>query len=148
MASLAVRITQTMAFSLRQLKASGVFFRSGSTGTPSALAYPEPGLSYGMWDTRCAASRNKKRERREETLMTRAFDELLDFVTSSPTLEQIIHFKHSPETLERVAYLRGVEEMGQLTEQETYELMEFEKAAYFMEQLKIRAERRQKLTQS
>lgn len=74
--------------------------------------------------------------------MTRAFDELLDFVTSSPTLEQIIHFQHSPETLERVAYLRSVEESGNLTEQETYELVEFEKAAYFMEQLKVRAERR------
>lgn len=74
--------------------------------------------------------------------MTQAFDEVLDFVTSSPTLRQIINFQHSPETLARVAYLRGTGEMDGLAENELFELKEFEKADYFMRQLKIRAQRR------
>lgn len=74
--------------------------------------------------------------------MSNAYDEILDFVTSAPTLEQIVQFQHSAETLERVAYLHEGAANGTLTEEEEDELREFEKAAYFIEQLKIRARRR------
>jgi len=74
--------------------------------------------------------------------MNQAFDEVLDFVTSSPKLQEILEFQHSPETLARVAYLRGTGEMDGLNENELFELKEFEKADYFMRQLKLRAQRR------
>lgn len=74
--------------------------------------------------------------------MNTAYDELLDFVTSAPTLEQIIDFQHSPATLERVAYLTTGEFAGTLTPEERDELREFHKAAEFVQQLKIRAQRR------
>ncbi len=71
-----------------------------------------------------------------------AIDEILDFVTSAPTLEQIVDFEHNETTMERVAYLRQSEEDGALSEDEEAELREFEGAAEFMNQLKIRAKRR------
>lgn len=74
--------------------------------------------------------------------MNMAYDEILDFVTSAPTLEQISAFEHSPATLERVAYLMTAEANGEITSEEKDELREFQKAAYFVEQLKIRAQRR------
>jgi hypothetical protein len=74
--------------------------------------------------------------------MINAYEEILDFVTSAPTLEQIIDFEHSPATLERVTYLTEHEALSNVTRKERYELREFRKAAYFVEQLKIRARRR------
>ena len=71
-----------------------------------------------------------------------AYDEILDFVTSAPTLDQIIAYQHSGATLERVNYLRDAEEEDSLTEEEREELLEFLRASEFMEQLKIRAKRR------
>ena len=74
--------------------------------------------------------------------MYSAYDEILDFVTSAPALEEILAFKHSPTTLERVIYLERAEADGTINEAEKLELREFEKAAYFIEQLKLRAARR------
>ena len=74
--------------------------------------------------------------------MHSAYDEILDFVTSSPTLEEIIAFQHSTETLDRVSYLRHMDAGGTGTQEEKHELREFEKAAYFIDQLKVRAQRR------
>jgi len=71
-----------------------------------------------------------------------AYDEILDFVTSAPKLEQIIAYEHSNETIERVEYLKQAEEQGALTEDEQDELQEFRRASDFMEQLKLRARRR------
>jgi hypothetical protein len=53
-----------------------------------------------------------------------------------------VAFEHSPGTLERVAYLITVEAAGEITPEEKDELREFQKAAYFIDQLKIRAGRR------
>jgi hypothetical protein len=78
----------------------------------------------------------------EGTTMNLAYEELLDFMTSGPTLEQIIKFEHSPATLERVAYLMTAESTGEIKPEEKEELREFQKAAYFVDQLKIRAQRR------
>lgn len=74
--------------------------------------------------------------------MQRAIDEILDFVTSSPTLDEIVNFTYSDETLERVTYLSEQESNDALTIEEQDELREFKRAAYVMEQLKIRAQRR------
>jgi hypothetical protein len=55
---------------------------------------------------------------------------------------QIVNFTHSFPTQERVTYLLTAEEGGTITHEEAHELREFQKAAYFVEQLKIRAQRR------
>ncbi len=74
--------------------------------------------------------------------MNRAIDEILDFVTTAPTLEQIVEFAYSNETVERVTYLNERQNEGELTREEQDELREFDRAAHVMEQLKIRARRR------
>lgn len=74
--------------------------------------------------------------------MFRAYDEILDFVISAPTLEQIVAFQHSDETIARVRYLESAEHSERISHEEAEELREFRKSAYFIEQLKIRAQRR------
>ncbi len=74
--------------------------------------------------------------------MHRAIDEILDFVTSSPTLNEISNFNYSDDTIERVNYLTARETEASLTSEEIDELREFQHAAHVMEQLKIRAKRR------
>lgn len=74
--------------------------------------------------------------------MQTAYEEILDFVTSAPTLRQIIEFTHSEATRERVDFLMAEDESGFLMPNEREELREFQKAVYFIDQLKIRALRR------
>ena len=74
--------------------------------------------------------------------MQTAYEEILDFVTSAPTLRQIVEFTHSEATRERVKFLLSEEESGFLMPSEREELREFQKAVYFIDQLKIRAKRR------
>lgn len=74
--------------------------------------------------------------------MHRAIDEILDFVTSSPTLNEIVSFAYSDETLERVTYLNERDSDGTISPEEADELREFQRAAHVMEQLKVRAQRR------
>ena len=74
--------------------------------------------------------------------MQHAIDEILDFVTSSPSLEEIVSFNYSDSTLERVSYLSEQDAVSALTPDEQAELREFKHAAYVMEQLKLRAQRR------
>ena len=74
--------------------------------------------------------------------MQTAYEEILDFVTSAPTLRQIIEFTHSEATRERVDFLMLEDESGFLMPAEREELREFQKAVYFIDQLKIRAQRR------
>ena len=80
--------------------------------------------------------------------MQTAYEEILDFVTSAPTLRQIVEFSHSEATRERVDFLLLEEESGFLMPAEREELREFHKAVYFIDQLKIRAMRRLENTQS
>lgn len=74
--------------------------------------------------------------------MQHAYDEILDFVTSGPSLEQIVDFTYSVATLERLAYLLDHEALGFLSDDEREELVEFRKCDVFMDQLRIRAQRR------
>ena len=53
-----------------------------------------------------------------------AYDEVLDFITSTPTLEQIINFEHSPKTVERVNYLLQCVDDETITDAEREELRE------------------------
>lgn len=74
--------------------------------------------------------------------MTAAYDELLDFVTSAPTLEEILEFSHSKATLDRVDYLLDAAEAETITGKENTELKEFLRANDVMEALKVRARKR------
>lgn len=71
-----------------------------------------------------------------------AFDELLDFITSGPTLEEIIDFSLSEKTAARVTYLLEAQDSGKLSPDEKSELEEFARAEHFIEMLKVRAQRR------
>jgi len=72
----------------------------------------------------------------------KAYDEYLEFLTSGPTLEEIIDFKPSQETRERAQYLFHIHNSEDLTQEERIELAEYAKAVYFMEMIKIRARRK------
>lgn len=72
----------------------------------------------------------------------RAYDEYVQFVTSAPSLEQIITFRPSQTTKARVRYLQQVGRSGQLTQAERSELEEFTRADRLLHDLKIRARRR------
>lgn len=74
--------------------------------------------------------------------MSTAYEEILDFITSQPTLEAIVNFEHSEKTVQRVRYLEQQANDDKATSEELTELREFDRANEFMEQLKVRAIRR------
>jgi hypothetical protein len=67
------------------------------------------------------------------------YDEVLEFLTSAPTPEQIIAFRPSEAIQERVRYLLDMNRNGTLTAEEQVELDEFEQVEHFMRRLKIHA---------
>ncbi|MBI5667266.1 MAG: hypothetical protein HZC41_04595 [Chloroflexi bacterium] len=73
-------------------------------------------------------------------------DEIYDFLTSQPTPQQIIAFRPSEESQERMSYLLEANRNGTLTEAETAELDEYMNIEHFMRMLKAKA--RQRLMQS
>jgi hypothetical protein len=72
----------------------------------------------------------------------RAHDEVVKFLTSGPTLTQIIDFEPSKNTRRRIAELEEHGETQQLTPDEAFELREFNRALSFIQRLKQRAMRR------
>jgi hypothetical protein len=74
------------------------------------------------------------------------FAEIIDFLASTPTPEQIIAFKPSDQLEQRLTYLLTQRGREALTAEEQRELDEFLRMNHFMNMLKIRA--RQKLTES
>jgi hypothetical protein len=74
--------------------------------------------------------------------MMKAYDEYLEFLTSSPSLEEIVNFEPAPDTKERAQHLFDTHDADTLTEEERLELDEYAKAVYFMEMIKIRARRK------
>ncbi len=68
-----------------------------------------------------------------------AYDEVLEFLTSRPTAEQIITFRPSETTQERIHYLLEANRNGTLTAEELGELDEFEQIEHLMRRLKIHA---------
>jgi len=67
-------------------------------------------------------------------------DEIYEFLTSSPTIEQIIAFKPTPQMQARVRYLLDVNRDGQLTDAERAELDEIERTGHLMRMLKAHAQ--------
>lgn len=73
-----------------------------------------------------------------------AYTEIVDFVSSGPSLKAIVDFRPSTLTLGRVAWLEQLEQQARLNTDESFELQEFRKARDFLEALKLRAARRLK----
>ena len=73
------------------------------------------------------------------------FDEILDFLASAPTQEQIIAFRPSDRLQSRASDLLDKNRSGNLTPDERVELDEFQRMNHFMTMLKARA--RQKSAQ-
>jgi hypothetical protein len=71
------------------------------------------------------------------------FDEILDFLASTPTPEQIIAFKPSPELDQRLHDLLDRNTNNTLVAEERAELDEFMRMNHLLKMLKIKA--RQKL---
>jgi hypothetical protein len=74
---------------------------------------------------------------------TPVFNEVYDFLLSSPTAQQIVSFRPSETTQDRIRDLLGRNQEGRLTEDEQIELDEFLRVEHFVRMLKIKA--RQKL---
>ncbi len=68
-----------------------------------------------------------------------AYDEVVDFLTSEPTPEQIIAFRPSLAVQERINHLLEANRNGTITSDEQSELDEFEEIEHLMRRLKIRA---------
>lgn len=73
-----------------------------------------------------------------------AYDEVLEFLTSTPTPQQIIAFRPSETTQTRINLLLEASRDGRLTKEEQAELDEFEQLEHLMRRLKIRAQARLK----
>ncbi len=71
-----------------------------------------------------------------------AYDEVLEFLTSTPTPQQIIAFRPSEATQTRINALLEANRDGHLTNEERAELDEFEQIEHLMRRLKIRAQAR------
>ncbi len=67
-----------------------------------------------------------------------AYDEVVDFLTSEPTPEQILAFRPSEAVQERINYLLDANRNGSLSSIEQGELDEFEEIEHLMRRLKIR----------
>jgi hypothetical protein len=71
-----------------------------------------------------------------------AYRELLDFLTSQPSLEQIVNFSPSEQAVERLRYLIRISRERVLNVDERFELDEYTRMDHFMQMLKRRARRR------
>jgi hypothetical protein len=70
------------------------------------------------------------------------FDEIMDFLTSSPTPEQIIAFRPSAALDQRLQDLLELNSRDSLNVNERAELEEFLRVNQFMNMLKIRARKK------
>jgi hypothetical protein len=68
-----------------------------------------------------------------------AWDELDDFLTSSPSLQQILDYRPSEEAQARVRELLQMNRDGSLSEDDTAELDDYLALENFMRHLKIKA---------
>lgn len=71
-----------------------------------------------------------------------AYQEIVDFLTSGPTLEEIVKFQPSESTSIRARYLAKKRDTGKLTLPERDEWKEFARAEQFLEAIRARAKRR------
>lgn len=71
--------------------------------------------------------------------MTRAYDEIVDFIAAGTTPDSVAHFEPSAEVKEYVADLIGREKTVGLTDEEVSELDHFMKLEHLMRLAKARA---------
>lgn len=77
----------------------------------------------------------------DKTLETTSIlEEVLEFLTSSPSCEQIIAFHPSQEMQHHVSYLLEMNRNGTLTPEEQEEMEEISRLEHFITQLKIKAQ--------
>jgi hypothetical protein len=74
------------------------------------------------------------------------YDEVLEFLLSSPSPEAVIAFRPSEETQRRIRDLLEANRQGHLTAEQQFELDEFARIEHLVRMLKIKA--RQKLAHS
>jgi hypothetical protein len=67
------------------------------------------------------------------------FDEILDFLASTPTPEQIVAFQPPDSLQQRLTYLLEQNQLDRLSVEEHAELDEFLRMNRFMSRLKLRA---------
>jgi hypothetical protein len=70
------------------------------------------------------------------------YEEVFDFLTSTPTPEQIVDFRLSEAAQERVRHLLDVNRNGVLTNEERMELDELSQIEHVMRMLKIWSRRK------
>lgn len=68
-----------------------------------------------------------------------AYGEIFEFLTSTPTPEQIVAFQPSEATQERIRYLLDANRSGTLTTEEHTEMDEWGRIEHFMRMLKAYA---------
>lgn len=73
---------------------------------------------------------------------SRAFDEIVDLLTSCPTPEEVLSFKPSPKMQKRVSFLLDKKKNDQLTEEEKQEMDHFMIIEHLMRMAKLRAKKR------
>lgn len=69
-------------------------------------------------------------------------DDILDFLASTPTLQQIIDFRPSDALSNRLHYVLDENGEGRITREERAELDEFLRVNHLMNTLKLRARRK------
>lgn len=74
-----------------------------------------------------------------EATQSPVYAEVYRFLVSTPSLEQIIAFRASEATQERVRYLLAANKDSRLTPEEHAELDEFEQVNHFVTMLKAHA---------
>jgi hypothetical protein len=70
------------------------------------------------------------------------FDEILEFIVSTPTLEEMLDFRPSQDANQRIEMLLEHNRNGTLSEAERVELDEFMEAEHFVRMLKIKAQKK------
>lgn len=65
------------------------------------------------------------------------YREIYYFLASAPSREQILAYRPSAITQERIDYLLGASKRGQLSAEEEAELDEFEQVEHFVRMLKL-----------
>lgn len=70
------------------------------------------------------------------------YDEVYDFLLSAPSPADVMAFRPSEETQERIRYLLDANRSGTLNSAEQAELEEFSSVEHFVRMLKIRAQRK------
>lgn len=69
----------------------------------------------------------------------KAYTEFVDFIVTGISPQQILAFRSSEETRERVRYLLAMEKAGKISEEEDVELNESEQFEHVMRMAKARA---------